>query len=313
MESTDTESQILLNGVEQLEDIERILFNLFKSKAESICNYIKNKKVTTDIASTALSFLLGNGSMYDEAHEYAESRVKSAFDVNTMSRVDSRKSKCKEDITSEETMTDAALVYMKAVVRHIRNYIETNATSKDAHGFSLVVKNNSSLSSMFEENKISFLSNSVLPYLSYGIYRKTQMDKDEESDSDSEDGEEAESASEAPKQAEGEGETPKEGVEVKKHKILGIVKNLQEMGDCVILPRSTMSRIVREVSLKNDSSCKIGMDTPIYIQYIVEQDIINILRWASFVSFASKSTKLNAIDVDIAMSIRNNKLPSGFN
>ena len=308
MEAIDTKSELLVNGINQLEDIERILLDIFKRKAESICKYVKNKKITTDIVNTALTFLIGGGEIYEEANTYAEDKVKTTFDVNTMSRVDMRKAKPKDNIPSEENITDAAVVYMNAIIEYIRNYIESRAETKDAHGFSRVVKNNAQLSCMFEDNNISFLSNTVTPYLSFGLYRKAYKDGEgEDEDAESVASDDAEEAEKKEETEEGE---EKEGK--RKSKILSIVKGLQDMGDCIILPRSAMSRVVREISAHIDDSVKIGMDTPIYIQYIVEQDIINILRWASFVSFASKSTKLNAIDIDIAMSIRNNKLPVGF-
>ncbi len=278
------------NGKEQLEGVRDILTRIIYDKSVALADFTCGRKITTDHVKSAFSFVLPKGELYESARSHAESKVKEAFETTTMERVDMRKPKV--EIAPRPKMSDAGTLYLDSLVSYIIDLIVSLAKTQTPHGYGVTVRENSSLKDMFEINKISFLSNTVAPYLSFGLYRKSKMDgmetPEETADEDDEDG------------------------GSRKSKILGIVNSLQEKGDCIILPRSAMSRLIREICLDIDPSSKVGMDTPIYLQYIIEQDMVNLIRTASYVSYASKSTKLNATDLDIAMSIKYNQLPVEF-
>lgn len=274
------------NGREQLYSIHGIIKDLIRNKAEMLLPVLRSKKIGLDTICTALKFIIGD-KMYEGAHEIAMSKVREAMGTDNMDRIDMRKSK--SDIDNTYNMSDAAAIYFKTSADYIITQISENAPYPTAHGYAIAVKNNTDLSDMFKLNNISFLSNTAVPYLSFGLYRKIKPDERYESEEDE--------------------DTDAD----KKPKIIGVVNQLQEAGDCIILPRSAVSRIVRDICHDFDPLTKVGMDMPIYLQYIVEQEMVDILRHASYVSYASKSTKLNTVDIDIAISIRENKLPASFN
>ena len=279
-----TQTSDVDNGREQLDSIRSIIMSLVMDKAGKLSVFTKGRKIALDVVSTALLFVVGD-NLYEDVSDHSKMKVKDRLGTQTMERIDMRR--CKTLYVPDNNMSDAASIYINEAIDYIMNQITSNATSQTPHGYAMSVKNNRDLSEMFAINNISFVSNTVVPYLSYGLYRKIKTD---ESDSDMDE-------------------------EENEHmpKAMNIVKSLQDSGDCIILPRSAMTRIMRGICIEIDSSAKVGMDTPIYLQYIVEQEMIDILRQASYVSYASKSTKLNAVDIDIAISIRENKLPSSFN
>ncbi len=280
-----TQTSDIYNGREQLDGIRSIIMGLVMDKANKLSSIAKGRKITLDVVSTALAFVVGD-TLYNDASKHSKAKVKDMMGTQNMDRIDMRR--CKTPIEVPINMSDAASIYINEAVAYIMKKIESNRTSDTPHGYAMAVKNNPALSEMFSANNISFVSNTVVPYLSYGLYRK--LLKPDEIDSDMED--------------EDNDHLPK---------AMNIVRVLQDSGNCIILPRSAMSRIIRGICVDMDPSTKVGMDTPIYLQYIVEQEMIDIIRQASYVSYASKSTKLNPVDIDIAISIRENKLPSSFN
>ena len=277
------------NGMEQLNGIRSILTRLIYDKAIAIAEFVNGRKVGLDIVRNAFSFVLPKGELYAKTNDYADSRVKDVFETTTLDRVDMRKPKV--EISTMAKMSDAASVYLEAIVSYLIDLIVSNAPSQSAYGYSRSIQSSSSLNEMFEKNKIYILSNTVSPYLSFGLFRKARSECETPEDTDDDD----------------DSDTSR------KSKILGIVKGLQEKGDCIVLPRSAMSRIIREICLDIDPSSKVGMDTPIYLQYIIEQEMISLIRSASYVSYASKSTKLSATDLDIAIAIKYNQFPIEFN
>ena len=71
--------------------------------------------------------------------------------------------------------------------------------------------------------------------------------------------------------------------------------------------------MIKDIAIDVKNNIKISKEAFLYIQYFIEQRLINILQMANNVAIYSGRIKLFPTDIEIVLSVMENRMPSFFN
>jgi histone H2A len=90
------------------------------------------------------------------------------------------------------------------------------------------------------------------------------------------------------------------------------IKKYQKTGDCLMFARHPFEMIVREICGRIKDKMKISKDVFVYLQYIIEQRLVNILQLANNLTVYSKRLKVFPMDIEMVLAIQGNRMPKFF-
>ena len=82
------------------------------------------------------------------------------------------------------------------------------------------------------------------------------------------------------------------------------IQTLQASGDCVVGSRLAVDGEMRTITDVDYPLVKLGRDAALYIQYIVEQEMLAILRGACRAASHAKHGKVAVADIELALALR---------
>lgn len=91
------------------------------------------------------------------------------------------------------------------------------------------------------------------------------------------------------------------------------IKRYQKIGDCLMFAKHPFEMTVRNI-IANDfeSKLKISKDVFLYLQYFLEQRLINLLQMANNQAIYARRIKLFPTDIEMVRSIIENRMPEFF-
>lgn len=81
------------------------------------------------------------------------------------------------------------------------------------------------------------------------------------------------------------------------------ITKYQNMSNKCLLSKFTFEKIVREIVHKHKANMKISKNVSVIIQFYIEHFIINLLQYANLACIHAYRTKLQNIDIDLALNI----------
>lgn len=87
------------------------------------------------------------------------------------------------------------------------------------------------------------------------------------------------------------------------------IMTLQASSDCVITARFTVERHIRAMVDRMSPGTKVSKQAITYIHYLVEQELLDTLRQATYIASHSKHSKLTAADIEMVNAIKENRTP----
>ncbi len=129
------------------------------------------------------------------------------------------------------------------------------------------VKKDAEFNSVFTEQRLAFVSNTVTSYLAHNVINSTD-----------------------------------------KPFARNIIV-LQATGDCVITARFTVEKHIRAIVERLSPGTKVSKQVITYVHQLMEQELLNTLRQATYVASHAKHSKLTAADIEIVKALRENRTP----
>lgn len=202
---------------------------------------------------------------------------------------------------SKMMVTNTAPIYLASVLQFLattilnNSIVNTNSAKRirvTIRDMELAVRNDVEFNTFFVNNNITFLGGGVTPYLHPNMLVKKYRRK---------------------KKSSSENEGPKnEGP--KKHRFrpgtvaIREIKKYQKLSNCLTFAKSPFEKAVRASVARqktNDSenNMKVSKDVFIFLQYFVEQNLVQLLRNANFASIHAGRVKLIPVDINFVSAI----------
>lgn len=182
-------------------------------------------------------------------------------------------------------VTSSAPIYLAAIMEYFTAQIlegaskisnNNNKVRITVRDLELAVNNDTELKEVFTKNKLSFIGGGVVPYIHpFLLKRVKNIDKN--------------------------GSTA-----------VNEIMKYQRTGDCLMFARHPFELIVREICNNIRPGMKISKEVFIYLQYIIEQRLVNILQMANNIAVYSKRLKVFPMDIEMVLAIQNNRMPKFF-
>jgi histone H3/H4 len=283
-------SEITMNARQQLNHLTINLERIISNKALELTEISKKKTLSEKEVKNAIKFVLPS-SLCAQCLDTAEEAINNYNDEKGITRQAKaglifppsisekflRKFGCSKTLVTSQSPVLLASV-LETVVSEILEEASANANRDNrvrvtVRDMELAVRNDSTLSELFSKNNLYFLGGGVVPYIHSNIkYDKT-------------------------------GERTNISCEIESY---------QNTGDCLMFAKHPFDRVVRSMISEMKPDTKVSSDVLTVIQYYVEQWLVDLLTKANNIAIYSGRLKLIPSDIEMVLSILENKTPLFF-
>ncbi len=180
-------------------------------------------------------------------------------------------------------VTNTAPVFLAAVLEYFTSQVLDAASAISTQNkkvritvrdLELAVNGDAELKTIFTNNGLSFIGGGVVPFIHSNIIKKNPKGK--------------------------------------ANTALREIIRFQRAGDCIVFARHPFEVLVRDTCQNYRKDMKIAKEVFIFLQYYIEQQITRTLQLANNVAIHCKRLKVFPMDIEMVLSIRENRQPKFF-